>query len=184
MKRKEHITPEGLRKIVALKAAINWGLSEKLQLAFPDVVPVERPNVELPKTIHPEWLAGFTSAEGSFMIKILQSQNRVGYQVILVFVITQHSRDEELLIAIMDYLGCGYIQKKGEAFDLRVTKISDIEKKIIPHFKKYPIRGVKAQDFQDWVRAAELMKQKKHLTADGIEKIKQIKAGMNRGRNI
>ena len=184
MKLKEHITPEGLRKIVALKAAINWGLSEKLQLAFPDVVPVERPNVELPKTIHPEWLAGFTSAEGSFMIKILQSQNRVGYQVILVFVITQHSRDEELLIAIMDYLGCGYIQKKGEAFDLRVTKISDIEKKIISHFKKYPIRGVKAQDFQDWVRAAELMKQKKHLTADGIEKIKQIKAGMNRGRNI
>ena len=83
------------------------------------------------------------------MIKILQSQNRVGYQVILVFIITQHSRDEELLIAIMDYLGCGYIQKKGEAFDLRVTKISDIEKKIIPHLKKYPIRGVKAQDFQD-----------------------------------
>ena len=97
------------------------------------------------------------------MIKILQSQNRVGYQVILVFIITQHSRDEELLIAIMDYLGCGYIQKKGEAFDLKspVTKISDIEKKIIPHFKKYPIRGVKAQDFKDWVRAAELMKQKK-----------------------
>ena len=39
MKRKEHLTTEGLRKIVALKAAMNLGLSEKLDLAFPDVVP-------------------------------------------------------------------------------------------------------------------------------------------------
>ena len=29
-----------------------------------------------------------------------------------------------------------------------------------------------------------MMKQKKHLTAEGLEKIKQIKAGMNSGRKI
>ena len=43
--RKEHLTLKGLQKIVALKAAMNLGLSEKLQLAFPDVVIVERPIV-------------------------------------------------------------------------------------------------------------------------------------------
>ena len=53
MKRKEHLTPDGLRKIVALKAAMNLGLSEKLKQAFPDVVEAERPHVELPKTIDP-----------------------------------------------------------------------------------------------------------------------------------
>ena len=53
MKRKEHLTPEGLRKIFALKAAMNLGLSEKLKLAFPDVVPAERPDVQLPQTIDP-----------------------------------------------------------------------------------------------------------------------------------
>ena len=35
MKRKEHVTPEGLRKIVAIKASMNWGLSDKLKVAFP-----------------------------------------------------------------------------------------------------------------------------------------------------
>ena len=49
-----HLTPEGLRKIVAIRASINLGLSDKLKLAFPDVVPVERPEVELPQTIDPE----------------------------------------------------------------------------------------------------------------------------------
>ena len=54
IKNKEHLTPEGLRKIVAIRASMNRGLSDKLKLAFPDVVPVERPLVELPKTIDPQ----------------------------------------------------------------------------------------------------------------------------------
>ena len=53
IKRGEHLTPEGLRKIVAIKAAMNKGLSEKLKLAFPSVVPVVRPLVENSKTIDP-----------------------------------------------------------------------------------------------------------------------------------
>ena len=70
IKREEHLTPEDLGIIVANRAAINLGLSEKLSYAFSEVVPVERPIVELPITIHPEWLAGFTSAEGSFYIVV------------------------------------------------------------------------------------------------------------------
>ena len=53
MRRKEHLTLEGLRQIIAIKAAMNLGLSEKLQLAFPDVVPVERCKVEPSQTIDP-----------------------------------------------------------------------------------------------------------------------------------
>ena len=53
IKNKEHLTPEGLRKIVALKASMNLGLSDKLKVAFPDVVPVVRPVVSNPTTIDP-----------------------------------------------------------------------------------------------------------------------------------
>jgi len=51
IKRKEHLTISGLQTNVAIRASMNHGLSEKLKLAFPDVVPVERPKVETPKTI-------------------------------------------------------------------------------------------------------------------------------------
>ena len=181
----KHLTPEGLRKIVAIRAAINLGLSEKLKVAFPDVVPVERPKIETPKTVDPQWLAGFTDGEGSFIINIKASKTHsVGFQVTLVFVIGQHKRDEKLLKLLIEYFDCGNIFKNRDAFDFRVTKFKDIWEKIIPFFKKYPIVGVKAIDFVYWCKAAELMKNKMHLTAEGLEEICKIKAGMNRNRKI
>ena len=173
MIRKEHLSEDGLRKIVAIKAAMNLGpppLSEKLKVAFPDVVPVERPKIETPKTVDPQWLAGFTDGEGSFIINIRASKTHsVGFQVTLIFVIGQHKRDEKLLKLLIEYFDCGNIYKNRDAFYFRVTKYQDIVEKIIPFFQKYPIRGVKALDFVDWCWAAELMKSKKHLTAEGLE---------------
>ena len=53
IKKKEHLTKEGFRKIIAIRASMNRGLSQKLEVAFPDYVPVKRPIVELPQTIDP-----------------------------------------------------------------------------------------------------------------------------------
>ena len=47
---KEHLTNEGLLKIVAIKASMNLGLSDDLKVAFPNIIPPERPLVET-KTI-------------------------------------------------------------------------------------------------------------------------------------
>ena len=70
-----------MRQIVAIRASMNLGLSDKLKLSFPDVVQVERPLVELPQTIDPQWLAGFTDAEGCFFVVVTKSQTRVGFAV-------------------------------------------------------------------------------------------------------
>ena len=53
IERHEHLTQEGLREIVAIKASMNLSLSGKLQLAFPDLVPVVRPTVDNPKFLDP-----------------------------------------------------------------------------------------------------------------------------------
>jgi len=53
MGRQEHLTPEGLLKIVNIKASMNKGLSEELQDAFPNVVPVLRPVVDTPSIRDP-----------------------------------------------------------------------------------------------------------------------------------
>ena len=184
MRRKEHLTEDGLRKIVAIKASMNRGLSDKLKLAFPDVVEVERPRVELPKTIDPNWLAGFTSGEGCFIINIHKSSTHsLGQSVNLVFSIVQHMRDKGLLIRISEFLGCGTLYKQSEnTVIIMISKFKDIVTTIIPFFLQYPIHGVKALDFKDFCLVAEMMKEKKHLIKEGLETIKKIKAGMNRGR--
>ena len=165
VERKEHLTLEGLHKIIAIRASMNRGLSEKLKLAFPDVVAVERPLVENAKIPDPNWLAGFTSAEGCFMVRITESKTKIGYQVLLVFQLTQHSRDEKLLRRFITYFNCGNISKTGEVIDFRVYNFREINEKIIPFFKKYQIYGVKALDFADFGLVADMIKQKKHLTA-------------------
>ena len=113
MKRREHLTLAAcLHKIIAIKASINWGLSEELKLAFPDLVPVGRPLVENPKIIDPNWLAGFTSGEECFLINIVKSQRyKLGEAVQLIFKITQHERDEQLIISLIESLKCGNIYK-------------------------------------------------------------------------
>lgn len=47
MERKEHLTNEGLRNIVSIRAVMNNGLSDVLLENFTDLILVERPMVEL-----------------------------------------------------------------------------------------------------------------------------------------
>ena len=64
---KEHLTTDGLYKLVAIKSAMNKGLSPELEQAFPQVKPNLRPTVNnINYNINPYWLAGFVSAEGCF----------------------------------------------------------------------------------------------------------------------
>lgn len=182
---KEHLTTEGLNKLIAIKASLNLGLSNELKTSFPEVVPVKRPII--PNQIIPDsmWIAGFTSAEGSFLVNIKQSKTHsIGYQTILRFQITQHIRDRLLLANISNFLGCGHLHESENVqfLNIVVHKNSDIQDKIIPFFLKYPILGVKALDFADFTKVADLMKDKTHLNQKGLDQIRKIKAGMNKGR--
>ena len=87
--------------------------------------------------------------------------------------------------SLIGYLGCGTIQFKGEdKVNFVVQKFSDLTEKILPFFEKHPIIGEKSKDFSDLCQVAELMKNKSHLTSEGLDKIRLIKSGMNRSREI
>ena len=147
---KEHLTTQGMAKVVALKASLNRGLSDELKVAFPNIIPASRLTIKSYCVSDPNWLAGFASGEGSFNISIRKSNTHLsGYQVHLKFTLTQHWRDEQLLISLVDYLGCGKVYKDGETFQYQVQKFTDHTEYIIPFFSKYPIIGVKAQDYHD-----------------------------------
>ena len=184
IKNSEHLTDHGLRQIVSIKSSINWGLSENLVSAFPTALPVDKtkinPNIA---DLSSHWLAGFTSGEGSFIVTIFKSKTIIGYAVRLTFQLTQHTRDEQLLLSIVPYLDCGKVYRDKEAYIFKVTKLSDIHGTIIPFFQKYPVLGVKSKDFADWCLIANMMEQGKHLTEEGLKQIRSIKIGMNKGRD-
>ena len=149
MKAKEHLTDAGIKKIVAIKASMNNGLSAELYAAFPNLNPVTRPLVEDKKVPHEQWIAGFTSGEGCYKVIVAKTPNtKVGFRVLLGFQITQHTRDEKLMTSLITYFGCGIIEKdpRGPSLYYSVYKFSENYEKIIPFFKKHKIVGIKSED--------------------------------------
>lgn len=182
---KEHLSREGLLKLVGIKASLNWGLSDKFKESFPTVKAVARPSVEYNtlnvKINNLNWVRGFIEAEGSFQV-IIQNNRNVG----LRFSLTQHIRDEELLKDIVTYLNCGryYKSPTRDEGQYLVTVFSDINDKLIPFLNEYPLLGTKKEDYLDFVQIGELLKSKDHLTNEGLERIKRIKSRMNKNKRI
>jgi LAGLIDADG endonuclease len=86
------------------------------------------------------------------------------------------------MISLIKHFGAGNVYYDHKIINFRIFKIDDIIEKIIPYFNKYPIIGVKAFNFSNRGAVVEIMKRGGHLTSEGLEKIRKIKMGMNKGR--
>ena len=179
---------QGINSIINIKGSMNKGLSDKLKNHFPTSLPVLRPEVSNLSIPDPNWLAGFVDGEGYFYVKSLKNKNYLtGFSVSLAFSISQHARDEGLLTTFIDYLGCGRIEKastRPDGVNLVISRFSDIKDKIIPFFQTYSLQGIKHMDNLDFVKVANIIETKGHLTEEGINKINSLKSGMNRCRVI
>lgn len=184
---KDHLTPEGLIKMVSIKASINLGLSDALKEAFPTfklIDPSSLPkgfiDIKEGKSINPYWVAGFTEAEGCFFVVIQEDISKGRYQLKIGYQVSQHNRDTSLIKSLKNFFMCGRSEPSGKAaISFRVTKFKDITEKVIPFFDNYPLLGSKLKDFKDFKEITKLMASKGHLTPEGLIEIKKIKSSMN-----
>lgn len=194
IKLQEHLTKEGLLKLIRIKSSLNLGLSNSLKEKFSNwnEYPVTRPEYIFKGIPDPNWIAGFSSGDGSFGIKISSSiTTKIGRRIQLRFEIGLNIREKELIKAIAIYFKLGnykeddkmsYIYYRNNSVNFQVTKYSNIHDIIIPFFNKYPIQGQKSLDFFDFVKVVNMLKNKEHLTLEGFNKILKIKASMNEER--
>jgi len=185
IQKKDHLSDEGFKKILSLKASLNKGLPLSLKEAFPLTTPANTPlvpviEIQIPD---PHWVVGFCEAEGCFYIKIWNSSTtKTGQQVSFQFQLTQHSRDILLMNKLVTYLGCGKVGavRKDLCCNFVTTNFSEITEKIIPFFLKYELKGAKALNFALFKEGATLVKNKEHLTTIGLNSLKEIKDKMNK----
>jgi hypothetical protein len=64
----EHLTYEGLNKIVAIRASMNLGLTTTLTKSFPNVSPVLRPLIQNQEIQDIHWIIGFSEGESCFFL--------------------------------------------------------------------------------------------------------------------
>lgn len=179
-----HLTIEGLQEIINIKASKNLGISDIVKSEFSNINPVERAIIQTKNIPDPNWVSGFVSGEGNFDAGIRKKNYKIGYQVYLRFRITQHTRDTKLMELLIQYLGAGRLEKdsRKNVLYLVIGNFLDLTQIIIPFFNKYPILGVKYLDYLDWCKIANLMTLGYHLQKEGLEEIRKIKIGMNKGR--
>ena len=104
MNHKAHLTVEGLQQIISIKAVLNKGLSDKLNLSFPDVKFTTRPLFPVSKIQNSNWVSGFVEGEGNFMIMLKKNpSHKSGIQASLRFKVTQHNRDVEFIKSFVDF---------------------------------------------------------------------------------
>lgn len=128
-----------------------------------------------------QWIVGFVDGEGCFHIGINQNpEMRLGIQVLPEFTVVQHQVDEQVLYALKAYFGCGVVRRNhGTRMSYRVRGQENLRKKILPFFEKHPLKTRKRVDFAKFRRVVRWMEEGKHLTPEGLEKIRHVKNSMN-----
>ena len=183
---KEHLSMEGFQNYLNLRASINGGkLLQAIQAEFPDTVPLPRPSFVFEGIPDFLWLSGFTDGDGCFRINVRKSPaHKYGVSINLGFILTQHIRDLTLIQSLVGYLNCGghSIATNSLSCEYHVYRTTDIINIILPFFQKYPLMGVKRLDFEDFVKAAQIIENKEHLTESGYQEIMALKEGMKKGR--
>ena len=161
---------------------MNLGLPGQLKEAFFEIKKRKVTPKDIPSLLNPYWVAGFTDAEGCFWIKSFKDSSKNKLSTVLGFQITQHNRDLVLMQRLISFFNCGRLEKTNASYNLVITKLSFINKNIIPFFNTYPILGCKSKDYKDWCKAVELKNNKTHLTTEGLEEILKIKSSINSSR--
>jgi hypothetical protein len=75
-------------------------------------------------------------------------------------------------------IGTIHLAQKRDIVNYVISSIVDLNKLVI-HLEKYPLLTQKAADFLLFKEAVKLVNNKRHLEAQGLNRIVNIKASMN-----
>ena len=130
-----------------------------------------------------QWITGFVDGEGCFYVGVNpNAETKSGYQVLPEFTVVQHERDVQVLYALKSHFGCGVVRNHhGDRMAYRVRGIEHLLQHIVPFFVKHPLKTRKRVSFQRFRRILLMMEAGEHLTGEGVEEIRRIASGMNRG---
>ncbi len=133
--------------------------------------------------LNPEWITGFTDAEGSFGVKIFKSKGyKLGWRINPFFQIKLNIRDLQILNRIQVYFGgIGIISFENNFAKLVVSKPKDLLAVVIPHFVTYPLLTQKYADFELFRQILLIMSIKGHRTEEGFLNVLNLRYNLNKG---
>lgn len=135
-------------------------------------------NQQVRKKISDEYLAGFVDGEGCFYVGFSKRKDLpLKWQIITEFRLSQNPSGKNVLEFFRFRFRCGIIKRnhpknpKDKTWVLVVRNRNDLNKKIIPFFRKHYLHSQKQQDFLIFSKVLRAIKAGKHLYKEGFSQI-------------
>ncbi len=132
------------------------------------------------------YLAGFTDGEGCFYVGVHPTRNvTLGLQVTPEFHVSQNGERLAVLQLFVETFGCGVIKKnapvgsRDKTYVYVVKRHNDLYEVVVPFFQRFPLRSEKQNEFLRFAQVVKLMREKAHLTSEGLKRISEIAFSMN-----
>lgn len=189
MANNEHLSAEGLQKIIAISNNMNTkrNFADKYNYLKSSLILDGNGYVNFKLPEH--WLQTFIDGEGMFYNYLGEDKTK---NVVLnsSLEIAQGNHDVLVLLAIKQFFNDGYIKPKYDFYSVSECENSRAVNrfilrntiKIIEFVDKFPMLTRKNLDYIDWKTIVLLKQNAEHKTPEGLELIKQIKAKMNSNR--
>lgn len=125
------------------------------------------------------WFRGFVDAEGSFVCALVENRPIPQFLLGLLEV------ERPLLEECKRWLKCGTCRSTSKgAFFFQIADTQQMEQILFPLFETRGsavlLRTMKRISFQKFRKIVRIIKEKKHVTPEGLEKIKELKIGLNK----
>ena len=128
------------------------------------------------------YISGFVDGEGCFCVSFQPSQrHRLGWEVRPSFSVSQNGDRAQLLYAIQERWGCGFIRpdRSDNTLKFEVRNIRDLVERVLPHFRAYPLLSSKQQDVELFQTVCALILMGEHKTSEGFSQIVELAMRMN-----
>ena len=132
--------------------------------------------------LDPWFVTGLVEGEGCFTVSFsFRRKLKVGIETRPSFSLSLNQRDLELLKELHAFFGCGAIRysRSDRTYKYESRSISDLTRRIVPHFERYPLVGAKAKDFLLFADICRKAHANMHLNGDILRSIIEMAYEMN-----
>jgi len=138
-------------------------------------------NQQVTKKISDDYFSGFIDGEGCFYVGFSKRNDLpIHWQVITEFHVSQNPGSCNVLKALKNRLGCGYLKPnhakslKDKSWIFIIKNRNDLQNKLIPFLEKHSLYSAKQRDFIIFKKVLKIIKNKGHLTKNGFLKIVKL----------
>lgn len=141
--------------------------------------------------LNPNYIIGLVDGEGSFSVYIrnpdLKKNIKRRVRAEPRFYLKLGEKDRDILYKLKNFFNCGnvYFQRDKRknhqnCYRYEVANRNDLEKIIIPFFRKYRLKIVsRRKDFEIFCEIMKRIRKGKHLTKLGLKNLYQLKQKMH-----